>query len=102
MRPARATSCKGLLSIFIESTSVKRKPDMQEARKFLDVQIAEYEDKTARLGHAPFRHSGSQNAEVIGSITHQARLTAALATLRDAELARQVASERPRTDQSAH
>ncbi|MEQ1863888.1 MAG: hypothetical protein ABL996_04460 [Micropepsaceae bacterium] len=81
---------QGLLSIFIETNIGQAQSDIQEAQKFLDTQITEYEqklhDSDTRLSE--FRLA---NAEVIGSVTHQVRLTAALAALRDAELARQVA-----------
>ena len=48
----------GLLSIFIESNIGQAQQDMQEARKFLDVQIAEYETKLHEVRRHAFPASG--------------------------------------------
>lgn len=89
--PVRARNVvQGLLSIFIESNIGQAQKDMQEARKFLDTQIAEYEVKL-RESETRLNAFRLDNTELLGTTTHQARLTTALATLRDAELARQVA-----------
>lgn len=89
--PTRARNVlQGLLAVMVESKMGVAQKGYDDARKFLDAQIEAYQDQLRELEMQISTHR-LENASVLGSTTHQQRMDAALATLRDAQIARQVA-----------
>jgi len=81
---------QGLLAVMIESKMGLAQKGYDDARKFLDAQIEAYELQLREL-EAKITAHRMENAMVLGTTTHQQRRDAALAVLRDAQIARQVA-----------
>ncbi|NJO35618.1 MAG: hypothetical protein HC869_23630, partial [Rhodospirillales bacterium] len=89
--PSRARNVlEGLLTVLIQSKMGLAKRDYDEARKFLETQIAEYQAKLQEL-ETQISEFRLQNAGILGNTTYQQRLDVALAALRDAQIARQIA-----------
>jgi len=89
--PTRARNVlQGLVAVMVESKMGLAQKGYEDARKFLDAQIAAYEEQLREL-EAKITAHRMENAMVLGTTTHQQRRDAALAVLRDAQIARQVA-----------
>lgn len=89
--PSRARAVlRGLLAVMIESKMGVAKKGYDEAQKFLDAQIDAYQKQLRELEGQISSHRLA-NASVLGTTTQQQRMDVALAALRDAQIARQVA-----------
>lgn len=91
--PVRARNvAHGLLSLFIERNVIDARNELTSARNFLDKQIAEYEIKLREI-ETQIADYQVRNVDALGTSTYQSRLSAARTTLREAQLARQIAAE---------